>query len=119
MLKISYLRDALVFDENFQKEKIDCTIYDKVGQIEGLKAIVASLFKLIAEDDDLQSFYKQKNNVTTQNKYTYFIANQIGATFDLIPPEIHIVHKGASSQPIQQEHFVKWIELFKQVLVER
>ena len=65
MLKISYLRDALVFDENFQQGKKDLTIYDKVGQIDGLKAIVASLFKLIGEDDDLQSFYKKKNNVTT------------------------------------------------------
>ena len=54
MLKISYLREMIVFDENFkQEEKLEYTIYDKIGSIEGLKAIVAQVFKYIEEDDEL------------------------------------------------------------------
>ena len=62
MMKVSQLRGAIVFDEQLQTQ--DLTIYDKVGSIEGLKSIVASLFKMIANDPELSSFYETMNNVT-------------------------------------------------------
>jgi hypothetical protein len=49
---------------------------------------VSGVFKLIVQDKVLSKFYQNKNISTIQNKYTYFIANQIGATFDLIAPDI-------------------------------
>lgn len=90
MLKISQLREFLVYQEEEVQET--STIFSQLGDINGLKQIVTAVFKLIELDPNLSIFYKNKNTATLINKYTYFIANQIGATFDLLPPDIYKVH---------------------------
>ena len=50
------------------------------------------MFNLILKDNTINYFYKNKNIQTVINKYTYFIANQIGATFNLIAPDIYKTH---------------------------
>lgn len=59
ILKISELREHVVFDEAFVAEPEDKkTLYERLGQIGGLKAIVKTVFELIKEDDSLFMFYK-------------------------------------------------------------
>jgi hypothetical protein len=55
---------------------------------------VAEVFKLVQNDNNLKRFYKNKNIATIINKYTYFIANQIGANFELIiKPNLYKIHE--------------------------
>jgi truncated hemoglobin YjbI len=122
MLKISKLRDSIVFDESYKLVATkDKTLLDKLGGIEGLKEIVANVFKLILNDKVLSKFY-QKNKISTiQNKYTYFIANQIGATLDLIAPDINQIHENVlqTVEPIHSSHMDIMIDFYKQVLTEQ
>jgi hypothetical protein len=116
MLKISKLRDSIVYDESYKLEAIkDKTLLDELGGIDGLKDIVAKVFKLIANDQVLSKFYKNNKISTIQNKYTYFIANQIGATLDLISPDINQIHENVlqTIEPIHSSHMDIMIDFYK------
>lgn len=45
ILKVSELRDAIVYDEKYvANEEVNKSLFDKLGGIDGMKAIVNSLF---------------------------------------------------------------------------
>ena len=89
ILKMSELRETIVYDEKYvqiddEGEEVPPTLFDKLGGIEGMKSIINTLFENIMKDPSLSQFYKKSNLDVVKNKYTYFLAMQIGGPFDLM-----------------------------------
>ena len=67
------------------------------------------------EDPGLSKFYKESNLGVIKNKYTYYLAVQIGAPYDLMFPDLFEVHEKISSKnesPISSTHFDQMKKFF-------
>ena len=71
------------------------------------------------DDQELSKFYQNSNLSVVKNKYTYYLAVQLGTPLDLIFPDLYEVHEKVSKNsesPILDSHFEKMKEYFVHAL---
>ena len=91
IMEVSNIRDLLVSD-NSSHNSSKRPLFKRIGQTEGLKKVVSSVFELVCNDQVLSDFYKGKNVEVLENKYMHFIANIIGQEASYIGKAIEDVH---------------------------
>ena len=63
-------------------------IFKRIGQAEGVKKIVHTVFESVCSDKVLSSFYKGKNMEVLENKYFHYIVSLLDPKNSYVGREI-------------------------------
>ena len=77
MVKLNIVRETISYDKDFnatEEENQEKSLYERMGKIEGLCKIMATVFNKIKEDEVLSKFYKDKDFGVMSKRYSYYIA---------------------------------------------
>jgi truncated hemoglobin YjbI len=77
ILRLNVVRDLVVYDPAFNATENDIkdqSLYERIGKIEGIIKLMATVFNYIKQDEGLFKFYKDKEISVIQKKYAYYIA---------------------------------------------